>query len=77
MDYTQKISIDPGRRGGRPCINGTRISVYDIAGWFAAGMSERKIMEDFSQLTSEDIRAAMAFVADREHRVFVSAPIAA
>ncbi len=77
MDYTSIITIDPRRRGGRPCVRGTRISVYDIAGWFAAGMSEGEIIEDFPQLTSEHIRAAMAYMADREHRVAVSMSVAA
>ena len=77
MDHTQTITIDPRRRGGRPCVRGTRISVHDIAGWFASGMSESEIVEDFPQLTSGNIRAAMAYLADREHRVVVSLSIAA
>lgn len=76
-DYSQRISIDPARRGGRPCIKGTRISVYDVAGWFASGMSESEILEDFPQLTTEDIRAAMAFVSDRDGRITVSNSVAA
>ena len=77
MDYTKFITIEPGKRGGRPCIRGMRISVYDVAGWFASGMSEAEIIEDFPELTSEDIRAAMAFLADREHRLVISAAVAA
>ena len=73
MDYTKIITIEPGKRGGRPCIRGMRISVYDVAGWFASGMSEGEIIDDFPELTSEDIRAAMAYVANREHHIVVSA----
>ena len=65
MDYTEIISIEPGKRGGRPCVRGTRISVYNIAGWFAAGMSEEEIAEDFPELATEDVRAAMAYLAQR------------
>ena len=77
MDYTKFITIEPGKRGGRPCIRGMRISVYDVAGWFASGMGEGEIIEDFPELTSEDVRAAMAYLADREHRLVVSAAVAA
>lgn len=77
MDHTKIITIEPGKRGGRPCIRGTRISVYDVAGWFASGMSESEIIEDFPQLTSETIRAAMAFMADRDHRLTIAATAAA
>ena len=73
MDYTKIITIEPGKRGGRPCIRGMRISVYDIAGWFASGMSESEIIDDFPELTTDDIRAAMAYVANREHHIVVSA----
>lgn len=67
MDYRQIITIEPGKRGGRPCIRGMRISVYDILGWLAAGMTTEQIIEEFPELTVEDIRAALAFAADREH----------
>ena len=68
MDYSKIISIEPGKRGGRPCIRGMRISVYDIVGWFAVGMSEAEILKEYPELTQEDVRTALAFVADREHR---------
>ena len=65
-DYRAIITVEPGKRGGRPCIRGMRITVGDILGWLAAGMSERKIIEEFSELTHTDIHAALAFAADRE-----------
>ena len=73
MDYRQIITIEPGKRGGRPCIRGMRISVYDILGWLAAGMSNEQIMDEFPELTLEDIRAALAYAADREHHLVGSA----
>jgi uncharacterized protein (DUF433 family) len=60
------ISIAPGKRSGKPCIRGMRITVGDVLGWLAAGMSETDIIADFPELTIEDIRAALAFAADRE-----------
>ena len=69
MDYRQIITIEPGKRGGRPCIRGMRITVYDILGWLASGMSNEEIVQEFPQLTIEDIRAALAYAADRESQV--------
>ena len=66
MDYRKIITIEPDKRGGRPCIRGMRISVYDILGWLAAGMSGQQILEEYPELTLDDIRAALAFSADRE-----------
>jgi uncharacterized protein (DUF433 family) len=65
-DYRDVITIEPGKCGGRPCIRGMRITVGDILGWLAVGMSEGEIIDDFPELTREDIRAALAFAADRE-----------
>ena len=65
MDYRKFITIEPDKRGGRPCIRGMRITVYDILGWLAAGMSNQDIIRDYPELTQEDIRAALAFAADR------------
>jgi len=73
MDYRQIITIEPGKRGGRPCIRGMRISVYDILGWLAAGMTNEQIVEEFPELTVEDIRAALAYAADRDHHLVGSA----
>lgn len=70
MDYRHIITIEPGKRSGKPCIRGMRITVYDILEYLAAGMSEDEILTDFSELTREDIRACLAFAADREHKLF-------
>ena len=75
MDHSQTITIEPGKRGGRPCIRGMRITVYDVAGWFAAGMSEADILDEYPELIREDVRAAMAYVADREHHLVGSAAV--
>ena len=69
MDYRKIITIEPGKRGGKPCIRGLRITVYDVLDYLASGMSEDQILEDFPDLTREDIRACLAFAADRERRV--------
>lgn len=69
MDYRKIITIEPGKRSGKPCIRGLRITVYDVLDYLAAGMSEDKILEDFPDLKREDIRAALAFAADRERRI--------
>ena len=73
MNYREIITIEPGKRGGRPCIRGMRISVYDIYGWLAAGMTNEQIIEEFPELTIDDIRAALAFAADRDHHLVGSA----
>lgn len=69
MDYSRLITIDPGIRGGKPCIRGMRITVYDVLEYLASGMSEDEIVRDFPELTREDIRASLAFAADRERRL--------
>lgn len=73
MDYRNIITIEPGKRGGKPCIRGMRITVGDILGWLAAGMSHQEILEDFPELKVEDIYAALAFVADRERHLTIAA----
>jgi uncharacterized protein (DUF433 family) len=73
MNYQHLITIERGKRGGKPCIRGLRITVYDILEYLASGMSEDEILRDFPDLTREDIRACLAFAADRERR-FVSIP---
>ena len=75
LDYTQIITIEPGKRAGKPCIRGLRITVYDILEYLAPGMSEDEILADFPDLTREDIRACLAFAADRRRRL-VSLPLA-
>jgi len=66
--YQTIISIEPGKRGGRPVIRGLRITVSDVLGWLAAGMTYAEIVDDFPELTVEDIRACLAYAADRERR---------
>jgi uncharacterized protein (DUF433 family) len=68
VDYSQIITIDPGKRSGKPCIRGLRITVYDVLGYMAAGMSPAEILADFPDLTEADIRACLAFAADGERR---------
>jgi len=67
------ITIEPGKRSGKPCIRGLRITVYDVLEYLASGMTEDEILQDFSELKREDIRACLAFAADRERRLFDSA----
>lgn len=73
MSYQERITIEPGKRGGRPCVRGMRIAVSDVLGWLAAGMSHEQIIADFPELTEEDLRACLAFAADRERRVLTAA----
>lgn len=68
MDWRKRITIEPGKRGGRPCIRGLRITVYDVLDYLASGMSEQEILADFPDLQLDDIRAALAFAAERERR---------
>lgn len=69
MDYRKLITIEPDKHGGKPCIRGMRITVYDILDYLAGGMSQADILADFPDLTAEDIRACLAFAADRERRL--------
>lgn len=64
-NYQERITIEPGKRGGKPCIRGLRITVYDVLDYLAAGMSEDDIISDFPDLEKDDIRACLAFAADR------------
>ena len=74
-DYTKIITIDPGKRGGKPCIRGLRITVYDVLEYMASGMPENEILADFPDLEREDIRATLAFAADRERRLVSLPPV--
>ena len=65
-----RITLEPGKRGGRPCIRGLRITVYDVLSMLAGGMTHQEILEDFPELTVEDIMAVLAYAADREHQVY-------
>ncbi|MGC9970261.1 MAG: DUF433 domain-containing protein [Bryobacteraceae bacterium] len=69
MDYREIITIEPGKRSGKPCIRGLRITVYDVLGYLAAGMTHEELLRDFPDLTEEDIRACLAFAADREKNI--------
>lgn len=73
MDYRRVITIESGKRGGKPCIRGMRITVSDVLDYLASGMTESEILRDFPDLTTEDIRACLAFAADRERKL-VSIP---
>jgi uncharacterized protein (DUF433 family) len=68
MNLLDRIAVDPAVRFGKPCVRGTRISVGDVLGYLAGGMSEDEILADFPQLTREDIRACLAYAAERERR---------
>lgn len=69
MDYRKYITIEADKRGGKPCIRGMRITVYDILEYLASGMSMEDILQDFPELTEEDIRACIAFAANREREL--------
>ncbi|MDR1881496.1 MAG: DUF433 domain-containing protein [Prevotella sp.] len=69
VNYKNIITRNPDKRFGKPCIRETRISVYDVLGWLAAGMSFDEILSDFPELTLTDIQACLAFAADREHKL--------
>ena len=69
IDYRNIITLEPGKRGGKPCIRGLRITVYDVLAWLADGISESDILEDYPELETTDIRACLAFAADREHNL--------
>jgi uncharacterized protein (DUF433 family) len=73
MNYQDIITIEPGKRGGKPCIRGMRITVYDVLEYLASGMSQQEVLDDFPYLTEEDIRACLAYAADREKRLLVMA----
>jgi uncharacterized protein (DUF433 family) len=71
ISYRDIITIEPGKRGGKPCIRGMRITVYDVLGYLAAGMSKEEVLKDFPYLTAEDIQACLQYAADREHQELV------
>lgn len=73
MDYRQSITIESGKRSGKPCVRGMRITVDDLLGWLASGMTEQDILADYPELTVEDIRARLAHAADREEVLVVAA----
>lgn len=69
MNYQDRITIEPGRRGGKPCIRGLRITVYDVLEYLASGMTIEEILEDFPELERDDILASLSFAADRERHI--------
>lgn len=70
--YQSIITIEPGKRGGKPCIRGMRITVYDVLSYLAAGMTHEEILADFPYLTDDDIRACLSYAADRERQILVT-----
>ena len=74
MDYKNIITIEPGKRGGKPCIRGMRITVYDILEYLASGMTDQEILNDFPYLTKEDILASLSFAATRERLMIAVQP---
>jgi len=73
MNYLDYITIEPGKRSGKPCIRGLRMTVYDVLEYLASGMTEAEILSDFPDLTAPDIRACLAFAADRERKLVATA----
>jgi uncharacterized protein (DUF433 family) len=65
-----RITLEPGKRGGRPCVRGLRITVYDVLSMLSSGMKQQEILEDFPELEAEDILAVLAFAADRERKIY-------
>jgi uncharacterized protein (DUF433 family) len=74
MNYRDIITIEPGKRSGKPCIRGMRITVYDVLEYLAAGMTHQEILEDFPYLTEEDILACLSYAADREKQMLALQP---
>ena len=71
MDYQNLIEMTPGKRSGKPCIKHTRITVYDVLGWLASGMSHQEIIEDYPELKLEHVHACLAYAAEREHHLLI------
>jgi len=70
IDYKKIITIEPGKKGGKPCIRGMRITVNDILGWLASGMTIADILADYDELNQNDIYAALSYAADRENKIY-------
>lgn len=70
-NYRDIITIEPGKRGGKPCIRGMRITVYDVLSYLAAGLTHREVLDDFPYLTEEDILACLGYAADRERQMLM------
>lgn len=74
MEYKKLITIEPGKRGGKPCIRGLRITVYDVLEYLASGMTEEELLNDFPDLTPDDIQACLCYAADRERHTILLSP---
>ena len=72
MKYNEIIKINPLKRFGKPCVRDTRITVYEVLGWLASGMSVEEILSDFPELSDEDIKACLSYAAEREHKLQIS-----
>ena len=72
MTYADIITIEPGKRGGKPCVRGLRVTVYDVLEYLASGMTPTQITQEFPYLTEQDIRACLAYAADRERKLEIS-----
>ena len=73
MDYRERITIDPLVRSGKPCVHGTRITVADVLDYLGGGMTVAEVVEDFPDLTAEDVQACLSFAADRDRRLIIAA----
>jgi uncharacterized protein (DUF433 family) len=73
MEYRNIITLEPGKRGGKPCIRGMRITVQDILGWLASGMTVQEILVEYDELTENDIYAALSYAAEKEKQVYLFA----
>ncbi|MEM6868093.1 MAG: DUF433 domain-containing protein [Cyanobacteria bacterium P01_C01_bin.121] len=71
MDYRDYITVEPNKRGGKPCVRGLRITVYEVLEYLASEMSEAEILSDFPDLTQADLKACIAYAADRERRLMI------
>lgn len=72
QSWRSLITVEPGKRAGKPCVRGMRITVYDVLSYLAAGMTTDEVLADFPYLTAEDVRACLAFAAERERRMLVA-----
>lgn len=72
MTYSKIITLEPGKRGGKPCVRGLRITVYDVLEYLASGMTHAQILQEFPYLTEQDILACLAYAADRERKLEIS-----
>ena len=73
MDYLDRITVETGKRSGKPCVRGTRITAVDVLEYLAGGMTVQEVLDDFPSLAEADVRAVLAFAADRERRLFAAA----